>query len=469
MVVLEKRNFQTSHQFIQKLSSYFEQEISYISSFNGLNCNTFNSYEIINLIINKDKNINYDLLFHNIFICNDKINKYINHDELSKLSYNDNLEGIQILLRILSKKRIKDFLINDINLISSIDKSINDFKNIFTKIKEINLITDKNNYPHAFKDTSCQVYRIQYDNDDIFYFKNTYRILKNNNPQRLLINPSLKNSQLRPSLIGLKDKYSKKQLIRLLQLKLNKITSNSEIKNILSIILKNINNPIKIDNLNELLSKISIEDEKSIFRDFGEILGSLIVCDDQSKIYFSSHNDKLIDFIIEKEDQKKFYSCKFSSSSKSPKGGSRSSLSIIKDYMKIFESSLNEEQKKLYQLLNIICNTRGALNSYIEIAKFLKISDLCENELNKYKEEDRSKGRKTYVYASNCKKFLNNSEYKIILNNVLNTINIEQIYLIYNEKDTISFDIKNFNSSNFIFDTAVSVNKNNCKLSFRMK
>ena len=98
--MIEKRNFQTSNHFIQKLSFYFEQKISYISSFNGLNCNTFNSNEIINLIINKDKNINYDLLFHNIFLFNNKINKYINEIELSKISYSDDLEGIQILLRI---------------------------------------------------------------------------------------------------------------------------------------------------------------------------------------------------------------------------------------------------------------------------------------------------------------------------------------------------------------------------------
>lgn len=465
----EKRNLQTSNHFIQKLSFYFEQKVSYVSSFNGLNCNTFNSDEIINLIINKDKNINYDLLFHNIFLFNDKINKYINEIELSKISYSDDLEGIQILLRILSKKRIKNFFINDMDLISSINKSIKDFKKIFTKIKKIDLINNKKDYPNILKNTSSQVYKIEYQNDDIFYFKNTYRILRNDNPERLLINSSIKNSQLRPALLGLKDKYSKKQLIRLLKLKINKITSNLEIKNVILNLLDNISNPIKINNLNELLSKISIDDEKSIFRDFGEILSALMICDDESKIYFSSYNDKLIDFIIEKNDQKKFYSCKFSSSHKTATGGSRSALSIIRDYMKIFESSLNKEQKELYELLNIICDTSGALNSYIKVANFLNISKNCEKEFNKYQEEDKSIGRKNYVYATNCKKFLNKSKYLIILNNVLNTINIEQIYLIYNKKDTIYFNVKSFNNSNFIFDTAVSVNKGNAKLSFRMK
>lgn len=467
---IEKRNRQTISQFIQKLSYYFEQDVTFVSSSNGLNCNTFDSNEIINKILNADKNINYDLLFHNIFLLNDKIKKYIDHQELSKIKYNHNLEAIQILLKILTKKRIKNFLIQDFKLLSSLDKSIKDFEKIFTNIKKVVLITNNNDYPHFLKNSSSQIYKITYNNGDIFYFKNIKKQLKVNDPSRLEIPSTIKNSQLRPSSLNLNDKYCKKQLITLLKLKLGKITTNIYIKQILLLILKSLNGnqKIEIGELKDLFSNISIEDEKSIFRDFGEIISAINFCKEDQKIYFSKSNEELIDFIIEQDDLKEFYSCKFSSSNKTSKGGSRSSLRIIRNYMKIFEDDLTIDQRKLYQLLNIICDTTGSFNSYQKVAQFLNIEDDCLKEFNNLSNDKKTIGRKIYIYATNCKKNLNNSSYKQTLNDVLNKINIKQTYLIYDNQNTIRFEIKNFNESNFIFDTAVSVNKFRTKLSFRM-
>lgn len=470
MFLFEKRNIQTSSQFIQKLSHYFKQDISFISSYNGLNCNSFDSNEIIKKILIADRNLNYDLLFHNIFLLNDKIKKYIDHQKLLEIKYSDNLEAIQILLKILTKKRIKNFLFQDFKLLSSLDKAINDFKNVFTSIKNIILLNDQNDYPHFLKNSSSQIYKITYKNGDVFYFKNIKKKLKTNNPQRLLISSSIKNSQLRPSLLNLNDTYSKKQLIKLIQLKLGKITNNIYIKEILLLILKSLNGESKIliNELKDLIDKISIEDEKSIFRDFGEIISAINFCQDNQKIYFSKSNEELIDFVIQTNDFKEFYSCKFSSSNKKSRGGSRSSLGIIRNYMKIFEKDLNDNEKQLYYLLNMICDTKGAFNSYQKVAQFLNIENDCEKEFNDLTNDKKTIGRKTYIYAVNCKKNLNNSLYKQTLNDVLNKINIKQIYLIYDNQNTIKFDLKSFNESSFIFDTAVSVNKFRTKLSFRM-
>jgi hypothetical protein len=470
LILEERKNLQTNYQFIQKLSLYFKQNVSFISLTNGLNCNSLQSNEIINQIIDEDKNINFDLLFQNIFSLNLQINNFIDLNELSRIKYNDNLEVIQILLKILTKKRIKRFLINDFKLISSLDKSIISFKNAITKISNVILIEDKKDYPNFLINSSCQVYKITYDNSDIFYFKNTKKTLKVSDPNRLLISSTLKNSQLRPSSLNLKDTYSKKQLITLLKLKLGKITNNIYIKQILLVILKSLNgqSEIQIPQLQQLFSNISIEDEKSIFRDFGEIMGSINFCYN-NKIYFSKQNEKLIDFVIQNNEIKEFYSCKFSSSNKTSKGGSRSSLTIIKNYMDIFKNDLNEDEKKLYDLLNIICETKGAFNSYQKVAKFLNIEDQCEKEFNDLLLNQKTHGKKTYLYAMNCKKNLNNSLYKQTLNNVLNKINIKQIYLIYDNKNTILFDVKNFNQLNFVFDSSVSINKFRSKLSFRMK
>ena len=470
MNFFDKKNNQTSSQFIQKLAYYFNQNFSFISSQNGLNCGSLSDQEIIDLIIKRDSLINYDLLFHNIFILNPKINKYIDLNKLSKIKYQDNLEPIQILLRILTHKRIKNFLLNDFKLISSIERSTSDFKNVFTTVKKIQLIKDKNQYPKFLKDTSQKVFKVTYDNEDIFYFKNVNRKLKVNNDQRLIINSSIKNSQLRPSSLNLNDKYSKKQLIKLLKLKLGKITSDPKIKNVLLSILNWLKDDSeKIDKLNDLLNQISIDDEKSIFRDFGEIISAIKFCQDGQKIYFSKHNEQLIDFVIEDGEQKKFYSCKFSSSHNKSIGGSRSSVSIIKDYMKIFEDKLTNDQKELYELLKIIVETKGTFNSYSSLAKYLKISNWCEEQFNSLPEKEKFFGKKIYIYAMSCKKTLNNSKYVKTLNEILNTMNIEQVYLIYNKEDSIYFDIKNFSELNFIFDSAVSVNKFNSKLSFRMK
>ena len=137
--------------------------------------------------------------------------------------------------------------------------------------------------------------------------------------------------------------------------------------------------------------------------------------------------------------------------------------------MDIFKNDLNEDEKKLYDLLNIICETKGAFNSYQKVAKFLNIEDQCEKEFNDLLLNQKTHGKKTYLYAMNCKKNLNNSLYKQTLNNVLNKINIKQIYLIYDNKNTILFDVKNFNQLNFVFDSSVSINKFRSKLSFRMK
>jgi hypothetical protein len=470
LILEERKNLQTNYQFIQKLSLYFKQNVSFISSTNGLNCNSFQSNEIINQIINEDKNLNFDLLFQNIFLLNPQINNFIDLNELSKIKHNNDLETIQILLRILTKKRIKKFLINDFKLISSLDKSIISFKNTITKIINVILIKDKEDYPNFLLNSSCQVYKIIYDNGDIFYFKNTKKILKVSDPKRLLICSTLKNSQLRPSSLNLKDTYSKKQLITLIRLKLGKITNNAHIKQILLLILKSLNGQSKIEipQLQQLFSNISIEDEKSIFRDFGEIIGAINFSND-NKIYFSKQNEKLIDFVIKNKDIKEFYSCKFSSSNKTSKGGSRSSLTIIKNYMDIFKDNLNKDEKELYDLLNIICETKGAFNSYEKVAKFLNIEDQCQKEFNDLQLNQKTHGKKTYLYAMNCKKKLNNSLYKQTLNSVLNKINIKQIYLIYDNKNTILFDVKNFNQSNFIFDSSVSINKFRSKLSFRMK
>lgn len=468
--MIEKRNIQTNFQFIQKLSYYFDQDISFISSFNGLNCNSFNSNEIINKILFKDKNIDFNLLFHNIFLLNDKIKKYIDYQKLLKIKYCDNLESIQILLKILTKKRIKNFLVNDFKLLSSLDKSIKDFQKNFTHIKEIILITNNNDYPHFLKNSSSQIYKIIYNNEDVFYFKNTKKQLKVKDLKRLSIISTIKNSQLRPSSLNLNDKYTKKQLITLLKLKLNKITKNVYIKKTLLLILKSLNgnNNIEIQELKDLFSNISIEDEKSIFRDFGEIISAINFCKENQKIYFSKSNEELIDFIIEENDIKEFYSCKFSSSNKISRGGSRSSLNIIRNYMKIFEKELNKDQKKLYELLNIICETKGSFNSYQKVAQLLNIEDDCLKQFDDLSDDKKTIGRKIYIYATNCKKNLNNSFYKQTLNNILNTINIKQIYLIYDNNNLIKFEIKNFNESNFIFDTAVSINKFRTKLSFRM-
>jgi hypothetical protein len=225
---------------------------------------------------------------------------------------------------------------------------------------------------------------------------------------------------------------------------------------------------MEIPQLQQLFSNVSIEDEKSIFRDFGEIIGAINFSND-NKIYFSKQNEKLIDFVIKNNDIKEFYSCKFSSSNKTSKGGSRSSLTIIKNYMDIFKDNLNQDERKLYDLLNIICETKGAFNSYQRIAKFLNIEDQCEKEFNDLPSKQKTHGKKTYLYAMNCKKNLNNSPHKQTLNDVLNRINIKQIYLIYNNKNTILFDVKNFNQLNFVFDSSVSINKFRSKLSFRMK
>jgi len=467
----EHKNNQTNSQFIQKLAYYFNQKISFISSQNGLNCGSLSDQEIINLIIQQDAKINYNLLFHNIFILNPKINKYIDFKKLSKINHNDNLESIQILLKILTHKRIKTFLLNDFKLISSLDRSINEFKNVFTNVKQIKIIKDKKEYPKFLKNTSQKVFKIIYDNGDTFYFKNINRKLKVNNNQRLHTLSTIKNSQLRPSSLNLNDKYSKKQLIKLIKLKLNKITSNDKIKKILLLILNSLNNnnEIKINGLNNLLNDISIEDEKSIFRDFGEIISAINLCNENQKIYFSKHNEQLIDFVIEEGENKKFYSCKFSSSHNKSIGGSKSSVSIIKDYMKIFENQLTENQKELYNILKIITETKGVFNSYQYLAKHLNIFHLCEEQINSLPEGDRFFGKKIYIYAINCKKTLNNSLHVKTLNEILNSMNIHQIYLIYNKQDSIYFDIKNFSELNFIFDSAVSVNKFNSKLSFRMK
>jgi hypothetical protein len=470
LILEERKNSQTNYQFIQKLSLYFKQNVSFISSTNGLNCNSFQSNEIINQIINEDKNLDFDLLFENIFLLNSQINKFIDLNELSKIKHDDNLETIQILLKILTKKRIKKFLINDFKLISSLNKSIVSFKNTITKISNVILIEDKKDYPNFLINSSCQIYKITYDNGDIFYFKNTKKILKVGDPKRLSISSTLKNSQLRPSSLNLNDIYSKKQLITLLKLKLGKITNNIHIKQVLLLIIKSLNgkHEIEIPQLQQLFSNISIEDEKSIFRDFGEIIGAINFSND-NKIYFSKQNEKLIDFVIKNNDIKEFYSCKFSSSNKTSKGGSRSSLTIIKNYMDIFKDNLNQDERKLYDLLNIICETKGAFNSYQRIAKFLNIEDQCEKEFNDLPSKQKTHGKKTYLYAMNCKKNLNNSPHKQTLNDVLNRINIKQIYLIYNNKNTILFDVKNFNQLNFVFDSSVSINKFRSKLSFRMK
>ena len=466
----EQKNNQTISQFIQKLAYYFNQKVSFISSQNGLNCGSLSDQEIIDLIVKKDAKINYDLLYHNIFLLNGKINKYIDIHKLSKIKYEDDLEPIQILLRILSHKRIKNFLLNDFKLISSIQRSTNDFKNIFTSVKKVQIIKDKKEYPKFLKDTSQKVFKITYDNGDIFYFKNVNRKLKVNNDERLSINSSIKNSELRPSSLNLNDKYTKKQLIKLLKLKLGKITSDPKIKSILLSILNWLQNDSEgIDRINNLLNQISIDDEKSIFRDFGEIISAIKFCQDHQKIYFSKHNEQLIDFVIEDGEQKKFYSCKFSSSHNKSVGGSRSSVSIIKDYMKIFEDKLNDNQKELYHILKIITETKGVFNSYQNLAQYLKIYESCEDQFNSLPEGDRFFGKKIYIYAINCKKALNNSLHLKTLNEILNSMNIEQVYLIYNKKDSIYFDIKNFSQLSFIFDTAVSVNKFNSKLSFRMK
>jgi hypothetical protein len=468
--VVEKKNLQTNSHFIQKLSHYFKQDISFISTYNGLNSN-LNPDEIIKLIIENDKKINYDLLFHNIFLINPKINKYIDRHKLIKIKYNDNLEPIQILLRILTHKRIKNFLLNDFKLISSLQRSINDFQKIFTKVKNVELVKNKKEYPKFLKDTSQQVFRINYQNGDVFYFKNVQRKLKVQDNTRLYIPSSIKNSQLRPSSLNLNDKYSKKQIIKLLKLKLGKITSNPKIKSILLLILNSLNNDsiIKIKGLEESLKNISIEDEKSVFRDFGEIISAINLCQDDEKIYFSKQNEELIDFVIEKDEIKKFYSCKFSTSNKKSLGGSRSSLSIIKNYMKIFENKLTEDQQKLYELLKIITETKGVFNSYVSVANYLNIINDCESEFNLLDEKQKFFGRKIYIYAMKCKKTLNNSNFIKTLNEILNKMNIEQIYLIYNKRDNIYFDIKKFSELNFIFDTSVSINKFNSKLSFRMK
>ena len=453
------------------MSFYFNTDKKSISSQNGLYCGLTDENQIISKILDKDQKFNYDFIFYNIFLDNPKINKYIDIHKLHKIKYNHNLEPIQILVRILSHKRVRKFLLNDFKLLSSLDRSINEFKKAFTKVTDVLYITEKKDYPHFLKNSNQQIFKITYDNGDIFYFKNLQSKLKHDD-LRLKNVTTLKNSQLRPSSLDLKDKYSKKQLIRLLKLKLKKITSNDNIRLILSLILNSLkkqSDSLKIEGLKALLKNVSSEDERSIFRDFGEIISAIHLCNDNQKIYFSKQNEELIDFVIEDENQKKFYSCKFSSSNKKGKGGSRSSLLIIKNYMSIFENELNEDEKELYKILRIITDTKGSFNSYKNLADYLNISKDCEKEFNSLKEKDKFIGRKIYLYAKNCKNFLNNSIYKKTLNSVLNKIDIEQIYLIYDDKDTIFFDIKNFNQLEFVFDSAVSVNKYNFKLSFRMK
>lgn len=453
------------------MSFYFNVDKKSISSQNGLYCGSSIENQIINIILEKDRNFDYDYVFYNIFLDNPKINKYIDVHKLHKIKHIYNLEPIQILVRTLSHKRVRKFLLNDFKLLSSLERSINDFKKTFTKITDVLYLTNKNEYPHFLKNSNQQIFKITYDNGDIFYFKNLQTKIKNDD-FRLKNITTLKNSQLRPSSLNLKDKYSKKQLIRLLKLKLKKITPNDNIRLILSIILNSLkteSNFIKIEGLKELFKNISSEDERSIFRDFGEIISAIHLCKDNQKIYFSKQNEELIDFVIEDENQKKFYSCKFSSSNKTGKGGSRSSLLIVKNYMSIFENELNKNEKELYYILKIVTDTKGAFNSYKNLADYLNISDDCEKEFNSLKEKDKFIGKKIYLYAKNCKNFLNNSIYKQTLNNVLNRIDIEQVYLIYDDKETIFFDIKNFKQLEFVFDSAVSINKYNFKLSFRMK
>jgi hypothetical protein len=67
LILEERKNLQTNYQFIQKLSLYFKQNVSFISSTNGLNCNSFQSNEIINQIINEDKNLNFDCRINSTF------------------------------------------------------------------------------------------------------------------------------------------------------------------------------------------------------------------------------------------------------------------------------------------------------------------------------------------------------------------------------------------------------------------
>jgi hypothetical protein len=398
------------------------------------------------------------------------INKYIDHSKLNKIHYNENLEPIQILLKILTKKRIKKSLKQNFKLISKIEKDIISFQKIITKVKSVNLISKKD-YNNSLKDTSCQVFKIEYDNGDIFYFKNTKRILISDSPERLDINSHIKNSQLRPPSLSLNDCYSKKQLYTLLKLKLNKITDNSNIKQILLMILKsskdNQSDILHIQGLKEKLSLISLEDEKSIFRDFGEIIGALNVCSEDQKIRFSEQNEKLIDFIIDGE-QENLYSCKFSSSDRKTSGGSLSSIAFIVDYLEKIKDNLNEEEKNFYQLLSTIRYNRGSLEASIKTAQFLGIEQECEKEFLSYPKKDQVKGRKVCIFWRKIKKKINSSHYKNILNKILNNINIKQIYLIYDKNDTIIFKIKSFKENSFSFDTNVSINKYKFKLGFKM-
>ena len=456
----DKKNLQSNYHFIQKLSFYFSQKTSFISSTNGLNCNATDPKEIIKLIINKDKQINYDLLFKDIFLNNKKIDKYIDYYKLSKISYHDNLEAIQILLRILSQKRIKKLLINDFKLIRSLNRYISEFKNIFTKIKKVDLITKK--YPKFLKDSSSQVFKIEYDNGDIFYFKNIKKKIKN----EILIDSTIKNSELRPCHLNLSDTYNKQQLYRLLRFKLRKL-SNQKISEILLIILESIikldkiSDKIYIPELNDKLKEISIEDQRCIFKDFGEIISAFNYCQDD-KISFTTYNEKVVDFIIHKENKKELYSCKYTRNN-----SSKSSLSYILDYMKTLQ--LDDEEKKLYDLLSIVVESKGSLNSFNNLSNFLNIKESSDIEFFNLPIKDQRNGRLIYIYSRNCKKILNNSFYKNLLNRILNKLDINQITINYDKNNFISFDNNHFSESSFIFESSVSVNKYNSKLSFKME
>ena len=456
-----KRNLQSNYHFIQKLSFYFNQKKSYISSTNGLNCNTINKEQIIKQIIEKDNQINYDFLFRDIFSSNQKISKYIDEHKLSQIYYSDDLESIQILLRILSQKRIKKLLINDFKLISSLNRYIKEFKNIFTNIKNVDLITE--NYPKNLKDTSCQVYRLEYDNGDIFYFKNTKKFFKD---ERLLVDSSIKNSELRPCHLNLNSTYHKKQLYRLLRFKIRKL-KNPNVSEIILMILNKVitldkpQNKIRIDGLQEKIKKISTEDERSIFRDFGEIISALNFCEN-NLITFTSYNERVVDFIINKDDKKLLYSCKFTK-----KSSSKSSLSYVLDYMK--DINLEDDENKLYDLLRLVVESKGSFSSYENLSQFLNIKQESEIEYFNLPIEDQKKGRLIYIYSKNCKKILNNSFYKETLTKVLNKLDINQVTINYDKNNIISFDNNNFNNSSFIFDSSVSVNKYNSKLNFKME
>jgi hypothetical protein len=107
---------------------------------------------------------------------------------------------------------------------------------------------------------------------------------------------------------------------------------------------------------------------------------------------------------------------------------------------------LDDEEKKLYDLLSIVVESKGSLNSFNNLSNFLNIKESSDIEFFNLPIKDQRNGRLIYIYSRNCKKVLNNSFYKNLLNRILNKLDINQITINYDRNNFISFD--NLKSNN---------------------